>query len=78
LRSTDQDLNDSLEILIGELVTDDELRDAFLRDPERTLRHANDWALPLSESEVQLLRVPSFRLWDKVAEALEGRLSAAA
>lgn len=74
--TTDQHLNDTFEILVGELMTDDELRDSFLRDPERTL--AGDWALPLSESELQLLRVPANRLWDKVVDELEARLAAAA
>ena len=66
----------SLEILIDELVTDDELREAFLRNPDRTLRAANDWGMPLSESEVRALRTPRFPVWERVTEALEARLSA--
>ena len=71
-------LDDSLEILISELVTDEELRDSFIQNPERTLRVASDWALPLSASELQSLRMQADRLLDKVAEELTWRLLAAA
>jgi hypothetical protein len=75
---TSQHANDSLEILIGELITDEELLDAFMRDPEGTLEHAGDWALPLSESELRSLRTPAYRLRDRVADELEERFAAAA
>ena len=73
---TDHHLTDSLEILIAELTTDEELRDSFLRNPGRTLLLASDWGLPLSDSELQSLRAP--RVWNKVAEALEARFLEAA
>lgn len=75
---TEQHANDSFEILVGELMTDEELRDSFLRDPEQTLRLASDWALPLSESELRSLRAPAYRLRDRVADELEARFAAAA
>lgn len=75
---TDQHLDGSFEILVAELMNDEELRDAFLRNPRRTLDLASEWGLPLSESEVQSLRAPAYRLWDKVADALELRFLAAA
>ena len=74
MTNAEQFLNDNLEILIDELITDEELRDSFLRDPERTLRFANDWGLPLSESELQSLRAPAYRILDKVTEQLAARL----
>jgi hypothetical protein len=76
--TTDQHLNESFDILLGELMADDELRDAFLRDPEGTLEVAGDWALPLSESELQRLRAPAHRPLDRVTDALEARWLAAA
>jgi hypothetical protein len=70
--------SETFEILIGELMADEELRDSFLRDPDYTLRVAGDWALPLCESELAALRTPTFPFWDRVAEELAARLSAAA
>jgi len=70
--------DDTFEILLGELLTDEELRDAFLRDPERTLEEADEWPLPLSERELSSLRTPAYRLRDRVADALEARFLAAA
>ena len=61
----------SLSILIGELIADDELCDSFLRDPDQTLRLAGDWALPLSETELQSLRAGSYRVWETVVEQLD-------
>lgn len=70
--------DDTFEILIGELLTDEALRDAFFRDPQRTLQEAAEWPLPLSASELHALRSPAYRLRDRVADALEARLPAAA
>ena len=78
MTSTDRHPEDTIEILIGELMADEELRDAFLRDPDRTLRGASDWALPLSDSEVRALRRSAHRIYDTVAEALEARWPAVA
>jgi hypothetical protein len=75
---TNSQATESFEILIGELMADDELRAAFLRDPDHTLRVAGDWALPLCDSELQALRTPAYPVWDRVAEELAARLTAAA
>ena len=76
--STTQTLEQSLEILIDELVGDDELREAFLRNPDRTLRLASEWGVPLCDSELRALRTPRYPVWDRVTEALEQRLGLAA
>jgi hypothetical protein len=75
---TRQLLDDSLEILLGELITDEELRDSFIQNPERTLQLAGDWGLPLSASELQSLRMHADRLLERVAEELTWRVLAAA
>ena len=75
---TNGQANETFEILVGELMADDELRAAFLRDPDSTLRFADDWGLPLSDSELQALRTPAYPFWDRVAEELAARLTAAA
>ena len=78
MTNSEQHVDDTIEILIGELIADEELRDAFLRNPERTLRSASDWGLPLSDSELRSLTASAHRLRDSVAEALEARWPAAA
>lgn len=60
----------SVDILIGELLADEALCESFLNDPEGTLRAADEWAIPLSESELRFLQRPGYRLWDRVAEAI--------
>jgi hypothetical protein len=74
--ATEWNLDQSLEILIDELLGDDELREAFFRNPDRTLSLAADWGMPLSETELRLLRAPRHRLWERVAEELAARLDA--
>jgi hypothetical protein len=69
-------IDDSLDILLTELMADEELLDAFLRDPARTLNLASDWALPLTESELQSIRTVADRLWERLAHQLEMRCRA--
>ena len=78
MTSIEQHVNDSLDLFIAELMMDDELLRSFLRDPEQTLERASDWGLPLSDSELQLLLAPAYRLWDNMTEALEARCDLAA
>ena len=78
MMQTNQQVTDGLEILLLELMTDEELRDAFLRDPEGTLESASDWALPISESELQSLRGSARRIWDRVVDEVEAEFLAAA
>ena len=68
----------NLEIFIDELVTDEDLRESFLRSPFRTLRHAADWGLPISESEMTTLLAANPNVWERVAEELDERLQQAA
>ena len=65
-----------LDILIDELVTDEELRYSFLRSPRTTLRLADDWRLPLSETEMRVLTVADPSLWERVADAVDARVRA--
>jgi len=78
MTSNHQHVTDSLDIFIGELMADDELLNAFLRDPELTLERARDWGLPLSDSELQQLFASAYRLWDNMTQALESRCDIAA
>jgi hypothetical protein len=77
MTSTHPNREQSLEILIDELVTDEEFRESFLRNPRQTLNLVVDWGLPLSESEILSL-VTSRSLWDRLVEELDVRLQKAA
>ena len=67
-------MDQTIEIFIDQLVTDEEFRHMFLRHPRRTLRMAGDWGLPLSDREISALLAIEPALWDRVAEALIDRL----
>jgi hypothetical protein len=66
----DANLEYSLEILIDELTADEAFRDSFFRSPYKTLKGANEWGLPLSDSEIRLLNASSHYVLDRVADAL--------
>jgi hypothetical protein len=68
----------TLDILVGELASDDELRHAFFRNPRRTLLQREEWALPLSDSEVWELLTTTLLVWNRLAEQLGVRLQQAA
>jgi hypothetical protein len=70
-------LEQSLTLLVEELLNDDDLRLSFLRDPAATLRAAGDW-LPLTETELHVLRADPLVTWERAADALGGRLDLAA
>lgn len=67
----------SIEILIGRLVTDEQFRAAFRRDPRTALADASAWGLELSRAEVAALFDTDRTLWDRVAEELDDRLQKA-
>lgn len=67
----------SIEILIGRLVTDEEFRMAFRRDPKAALANASSWGLEFSVGEVRALLDTDHLLWDRVAQELDARLQKA-
>ena len=67
----------SIEILIGKLVTDEDFRRAFQRDPTATLQLASDWGLALSQYEIRALLSTDQSLWDRVADEIDARLQKA-
>ena len=66
-----------IELLIGRLATDEDFRDAFRRDPEKTLADAAAWGLALSAIEVNALLSTDQTLWDRIARDLDSRLQKA-
>jgi hypothetical protein len=67
----------TFEIVIDHLVADEEFRHSFLRNPQRTLR-ADEWGLPLCDSEIDALLAINPSVWDHVAEQAYSRLQQAA
>jgi len=67
----------SIEILIGRLVTDEDFRAAFRRDPRTALANASMWGLELTAGEVVALLATDRTLWDRMAKELDARLQKA-
>jgi predicted DNA-binding protein (UPF0278 family) len=67
----------SVEVLVGRLITDEEFRNAFRRDPRGTLKSASEWGLELTASELQALVAADHRMWDRFAEEIDARLQKA-
>jgi hypothetical protein len=67
----------SVEILLGKLVTDEEIRQRFRVDPEGVLAVARERGLELSAVEVEALRGLHAGALDKLAAALDPRLQKA-
>lgn len=67
----------SVEILLGKLVTDEEIRLRFRAAPEAVFAAARAQGLELSAVEVEALRTLDVRALDELAGALDPRLQKA-
>jgi ribosomally synthesized peptide len=67
----------SVEILIGRLVTDEDLRQRFIAEPRETIRLAQRSGLQLTAAEVDALLASSVAVWEGLAGALDPRLQKA-
>ncbi len=67
----------SVEILIGRLVTDEELRRRFVAAPRATIRLEQRRGLELTAAEVDALLASPVALWESLAAALDPRLQKA-
>ena len=67
----------SIEILVGRLVTDEELRRRFIAAPLETLRLAEQQGLELTEAERDALLASPISLWTSLAAVLDERLQKA-
>lgn len=67
----------SIELFIGKLITDEEFRRAFQRDPAATLGNAEQWGLALNAYEVRVLLGTDPSVWDRMADELDSRLQKA-
>jgi len=66
-----------VETLIGRLITDEELRAAFLRRPEVVLHELRERGFELSPTELAALVATSREMWQRAAELLDPRLQKA-
>ncbi len=66
-----------IEMLIGRLITDEEFRTEFLKDPENTLTQLSELGLELSRTEVAALVSTDPTLWSRAADAIDPRLQKA-
>jgi hypothetical protein len=64
-------------MLIGRLITDEQFRSEFLRDPASTLLGLCDRGLELSRTEVAALVNTDRTLWARTADAIDPRLQKA-
>ena len=64
----------SIELVIGKLVTDEEFRATFLRDPHRALAELLERGTHLSHAEIAALIGIDSTLWDRVAADIDPRL----
>jgi hypothetical protein len=67
----------SVELLIGRLVTDEELRRRFVAAPRQTLRVLQEHGLELTTAEVDAVLASHVALWNCLAAALDPRLQKA-
>lgn len=67
----------SIEMVIGRLVTDEEFRETFLRDPHKALGDLLERGTHLSQAEIAALIATDQNLWQQVAEQIDDRLQKA-
>jgi hypothetical protein len=66
-----------IEVVIGRLVTDEEFRNTFLRDPHLALAELLERGTHLTQSEIAALVATDASLWTRVADEIDPRLQKA-
>jgi len=64
----------TVQLVIGRLLTDEELREQFLRDPLETLTAFPDKGFELTVAEIEALIQTDRALWEDVADRIHPRL----
>ena len=64
----------NVQLIIGQILTDEEFRAAFLERPIETLNALRDRGLELTNVEVDALTKTDRRLWECGAERVDPRL----
>jgi hypothetical protein len=64
----------TVQSLIGQIVTDEELRQRFVRQPLETLTTLRDQGVELTASEIEALVDTDKQLWNATAARIHPRL----
>jgi hypothetical protein len=64
-------------MVIGRLVTDEEFRATFLRDPHEALAQLLERGTHLTHAEIAALVAMDIEFWDRVADEIDPRLQKA-
>jgi hypothetical protein len=64
----------TVQLVIGQILTDEELREKFLDEPLETLTTLRDNGVDLTKSEIDALLVTDPRLWHAGSRWLDSRL----
>ena len=64
----------TVQLLIGQIVTDEELRRRFLRQPLDTLTALRDQGIELTACEIEALVDTDLQLWNATADRIHPRL----
>ena len=64
----------AVQLLIGQLLTDEELRERFSREPDETLGHLREQGVELTAAEIDALLRTDPRLWLSTAKRIDRRL----
>ena len=64
----------TVQLLIGRIVTDEELRLQFVQQPRQTLTALREQGLELTATEIDALVDTDRQLWDSTAERIHPRL----
>jgi hypothetical protein len=64
----------TVQLLIGQIVTDEDLRHRFIAAPEQTLSALREQGIELTRTEVQALIDTEPRLWEMAARIIHPRL----
>jgi hypothetical protein len=64
----------SIELFIGRLVTDEEFRETFTRNPTAAVGQFVDSGLELTKVEVAALLSTRAEIWERIADQIDSRL----
>ena len=64
----------SIELFIGRLVTDEEFRETFMRNPSAAVAQFVEAGLELTTVEVAALLATRADVWERVADQIDSRL----
>lgn len=67
----------NVEIVIGRLLTDEDFRHRFAKDPERVQDELAEAGIELTPAEMSALRATGAPAWTRLAGALDPRLQKA-